>query len=111
MAIVVPISSLERYCAGILREPSLPKGVKVNALNPCNYLTDFLLDGSCICKCPGRCKHLDTSVLDGRDGEIQSNDVICTHAHIAHMIYAELVMESRQCLKTSHRSNFICLCQ
>ena len=40
----------------LMKAPTPSKGTKVSSLVPCNYLDTFLVDG--------RCKYLDTSVLD-----------------------------------------------
>ena len=40
----------------LMKAPSPSMGTKVSSLVPCNYLDTFLVDG--------RCKYLDTSVLD-----------------------------------------------
>ena len=60
----------------LMRNPSLPKGLKVCPLIPCNYLATYVVDGRCKrkCKCESKCycNYLDTFVLDGRDGQTYS---------------------------------------
>ena len=89
----------------LFRPSSLPKGIKVHTLNPCNCLLNVsLLDGSCARKCSCKC---------GREGKTHPKILTCenteTEYKLTKLLFSvELAIVSEQCMKTLRTSMFYC---